>query len=103
MMEMEEAQWETSDVSFYCPECKMDVDGTVDLPIVYDNGDRTHLPVNVQCFSGRHKFDGWVKTNWDSCEIELDEYPEIIIKAAPMRGYASEIDDYDHDYYEWSI
>ena len=101
MMEMEEAQWEASDVTFFCPECKSEVDGTVELPVVYDNGDSTHLPVNVQCFSGGHNFDGWVMTDWDSCEIELDDYPEKTITTDPMRGFASDYDDYDHEYYEW--
>jgi len=101
MMEMEEAQWEASDVSFYCPDCEAEVDGTVELPIVYENGDTEHLPVTVECFSGHHNFDGWVKTDWDSCVIELDDYPDVAIETEPMRGSASDYDDYDQDYYEW--
>lgn len=100
MMEMEEAQWEATDVSFCCPNCKDDVDGLVELPVVYENGDNEHLPVSVQCFGCNESFDGWVKTDWDSCEIKFDDYPEIEVKADPVQGSVDEY-DYDHEYYEW--
>ncbi|MFX0546872.1 hypothetical protein ACEWPL_015125 [Roseovarius sp. S1116L3] len=100
MMEMEETLWEPSDVSFFCPDCKEDVDGTTELPVVFDDGDGKQLPISLECFNG-HQFDGWVNTDWDSCKIELDDHPEIHITADPMRGTSSDYDDYDHDYYEW--
>jgi len=99
MMEMEEAQFEEADASFNCPVCKHDVDGSVELPVVYDNGNIEHLPVCMVCADCDTSFDGWVRTDWHSCEIELDDYPDIEVKADPVQG--TNHDNYDDGYYEW--
>ena len=78
---------------FFCPDCKEDVDGTTELPVVFDDGDGKQLPVSLECING-HQFDGWVNTDWDSCELELDDHPEIHITANPMRGTSSAYDDF---------
>ncbi|MCF6233388.1 MAG: hypothetical protein L3J36_09900 [Rhodobacteraceae bacterium] len=100
-MEMEEALWEEGDASFYCPNCEDDVDGSVDLPVVYEHGHEENLPVSVLCFGCNNSFDGWVKTDWDSCEIELDDHSDIEVLAGPALGSSHDYDDYDHEYYEW--
>lgn len=101
MLEMEEAQWEEADVSFCCPNCEYDVDGTTSLPVVYEHGGEEHLPISIRCFSCNSSFDGWVKTDWFTCEIELDEHPDVVVKANSARGSASDYEEYDHDYFEW--
>ncbi len=100
MMEMEEAEWKETEVFFHCPECGGDVDGFVELPVVYEYGDDHNLPVTVNCYICNTSFEGWVQTDWDNCKIELDEFPDTEIKAGPARGYAQD-DDYDTGYYEW--
>lgn len=102
MMEMEEAQWEETDVSFFCPNCQDDVDGLTELPVVYHDADGHHLPVSVTCSACNMSFEGWVKTDWDSCEIEFDDHPEIEINASPVQGSSYDYEDeYDQDYFEW--
>lgn len=101
MLKMEEAQWEEAEVNFCCPHCKKAVDGLAELPIVYDNGVEHHFPISIQCFVCGNHYDASVKTDWDACEIKLDGYPEVSVKAEPARGYFNDYDDYDHDYYEW--
>lgn len=101
MIEMEETQWEEADVKFRCPYCKKSVDGLTELPIVYDNGDQHHFPISVLCTVCGTHYDAWVTTDWDGCKIDLDEYPKILVKAEPARGYFNDYDNYDHDYYEW--
>lgn len=101
MMEMEEALWQEGDVSFHCPNCEDDVDGSVDLPVVYEHGQEENLPVNVLCFGCNSSFKGWVKTDWDNCEIELDDHPDIEVLASPALGSLHDYEDYDHEYYEW--
>lgn len=101
MMEMEEAQWEEADVSFCCPNCEYDVEGSTSLPVVYEQGGEEHLPISIRCFSCDLTFEGWVKTDWFTCEIELDEYPEVVVNASPARGSISDYEEYDHDYFEW--
>ncbi|MCF2872673.1 hypothetical protein L0664_16495 [Octadecabacter sp. G9-8] len=101
MIEMEEALWEESDVSFCCPECNADVDGNTELPVVFEDGGQEHLPITIRCFGCNNSFDGWVITDWDSCEIQLDDYPKLKVEAAPMRGFSNDYDDYDQEYYEW--
>lgn len=101
MIEMEDAQWEEADVIFRCPHCKKAVEGLTELPIVYDNGDQHHFPISILCAVCGTHYDAWVSTDWDACEIELDEYPKVSVKAEPARGYFNDYDDYDHDYYEW--
>ncbi len=102
MMEMEEAQWEESEAYFFCPNCQGDVDGFTELPVVYHDSDGHHLPVSVSCSRCNESFEGWVKTDWDTCEIELDGHPEIEIHASPIQGSFHDVaDDYDQDYFEW--
>lgn len=98
---MEEAQWVAVDVDFRCPHCKEAVDGQTELPVVHDNGDQHHFPISIRCAVCGTHYDAWVKTDWDACEIELDGYPEVSVKAEPVQGYFNDYDDYDHDYYEW--
>lgn len=100
-MEMEEAQWEEADVNFRCPHCKKVVDGATEIPIVYDNGDHHHFPISIRCTECDTNYDAWVSTDWDTCEVELDGYPKVSVKAQPARGYVNDYDDYDHEYYEW--
>ncbi|MBY6067664.1 hypothetical protein KUW17_12980 [Leisingera aquaemixtae] len=104
MMEMEEAKWEETDASFYCPDCEKNVDGLVELPVVYEDGGEEHLPVSVLCFSCNQSFEGWAKTDWYSCEIELDDYPGLQVEASPVQGSIhdyDDYDDYDQDYFAW--
>lgn len=101
MMEMEEARWEAADVNFHCPRCEKTVDGHTELPIVYDEGGQEHLPISIQCALCDDVYDAWVKTDWTTCDIQLEEYPKVTVKAQPARGYSSDYDDYEQDYYEW--
>lgn len=102
MMEMEEAQWEESDVTFCCPKCKEEVSGSVDLPVVHEQGDSEDFPVTVVCDGCQTGFDGWVETDWDSCDIKLDDYPEVKVEACPARGNTYDNEDlYDQEYFEW--
>ena len=98
MMEMEEADWEETSVSFSCPSCKDSVEGTVELPIVYDGGFEHHFPIDVICCKCGSGYEGSVRTDWDDCEIELDDYPNLIVEAESVRGSSH---DYDDDYYDW--
>jgi len=72
MMEMEEARWEAADVNFHCPRCEKTVDGHTELPIVYDEGGQEHLPISIQCALCDDVYDAWVKTDWNTCDIQLD-------------------------------
>ncbi|MEP3688404.1 MAG: hypothetical protein ABJN05_15065 [Sulfitobacter dubius] len=99
LMEMEEAQWEGSDISFHCPSCEDEVDGFTELPVVYHDADGLHLPVSVACSVCNTSFEGWVQTDWYSCAIELDGHPEILINTSPVQG--SFYEDEDHYYFEW--
>lgn len=101
MMEMEETQWEDADASFCCPNCDCEVEGSTSLPVVYEHGGEEHLPVSVLCFGCNMNFEGWVKTDWFNCEIELDEYPDVVVKASPARGSTHDYEEYDQDYFEW--
>ena len=101
MIEMEEAEWEEADVNFRCPHCKKAVDGLTELPIVYDNGDQHNFPISILCTVCRTNYDAWVVTDWDTCEIELNEYPKVSVEAEPARGYFNDYDEYDQDYYEF--
>ncbi|WP_299671338.1 hypothetical protein [uncultured Roseobacter sp.] len=100
MMEMEEALWEPAEAFFHCPVCGKEVDGEVELPVVYEESDEYHFPVSVFCFECQNRFDGWVRTDWDNCRIKLDDYPQIDVTAASVQGYPDQ-DSYDYDYYEW--
>ena len=101
MMEMEEAEWEDTDLSFFCPVCDFEVEGSTSLPIVYEHGGEEHLPVDVFCFSCRTHFDGWVRTDWSNCTIELDDHPDIEIETTPARGWIRDYAEYDQDYFDW--
>lgn len=101
MMEMEEAQWEEASSFFICPHCKRDVEGVTELPTVYEDGHQSQFPISVSCIECGANYDAWVSTDWDSCEIKLDDHPEVSIEATPVRGYFNDYDDYEHDYYEW--
>jgi hypothetical protein len=102
MMEMEEAQWEEAGIDFFCPNCKEEVDGFTELPVVHHESDGHDLPISVSCSRCSESFEGWVKTDWDSCEIQLDDHPEIEIEASPIQGSSYDVEeDYDQEYYEW--
>lgn len=101
MMEMEDTDWELAEASFICPECKVLVCGSVDLPVVFETGYEVHLPVSVLCHICDEKYHGWVRTDWDCCDIELDDYSDVEIEVEPRRGYSYEYDDYDEGYYAW--
>ncbi|WP_155773916.1 hypothetical protein [Rhodovulum sp. MB263] len=58
-------------------------------------------PVSILCSVCSTPYNAWVSTDWDTCEIELDDYPNTLVEAEPARGYFNDYDDYDHDYYEW--
>ena len=100
MMEMEDTQWEGTDVEFLCPNCGAEAGGFTELPVVYENGDEHHLPITIICHGCNAHLDGSVKTNWSECVITLDDYPSVEIIAQPMQGSESYQDD-DRDYLEW--
>ncbi|MGJ8597144.1 hypothetical protein [Sulfitobacter sp.] len=102
MMEVEEAEWEESDATFYCPKCGEEVSASVDLPIVYEHSHSTDLPVTIVCHGCNGSFEGWVETDWDRCDITLEEYPDIDVEVSPARGDAYDYEDhYDQEYFEW--
>lgn len=101
MMEIEEAQWKESSVSFHCPNCNAKVEGFVDLPVVYEEGDEVNLPVEVSCSICSASFGGWLVTDWHRCDIALDDYPDTSVTANPARGFIDEYERYDDAYFDW--
>ncbi|MFN3253828.1 hypothetical protein [Roseibium album] len=98
-IEVDEAEWEESHASFHCPICEKDVDGAVDLPVVYEHSDEIELPVSVMCYDCHSIFQGWVKTDRGSCEIAFDDYPDVDVTADPAIGYYEDANELD--YFEW--
>ena len=101
MMEMEEAAWEDADIIFDCPHCKRNVEATTQLPVVYEEGNEEHLPVEVSCTLCGNTYEGWVKTDWNSCVISLDGYPDNKVKAEPAQDYFPTSFQDEQDYYRW--
>ena len=101
MLEMEEAKWVESEVKFVCPECGFEVEGTTELPAIYDNESEEFLPIAVTCVVCSTEFSGLVRTDWYRCEIELDEYPDTVVKAQPAREKFPDYDDYEQEYFDW--
>lgn len=102
MMEADDADWEPASVFMYCPECKEYVEASTELPVVYEDDERTFLPVAVQCCSCDASFDGYVETDWNDCNIELDDHPEAQVEASPLRGaMVDNSDDYDQEFFDW--
>lgn len=96
-MEMEEFDWETSDVFFNCPACGNDVDGYTELPVVFEGKDADEFPIVVTCSSCDEEFDGIVSADWDNCQIQFDGYPDVEVDANPVRGDVHQYDDWEHE------
>ncbi|EEA92349.1 hypothetical protein [Pseudovibrio sp. JE062] len=101
MIEMEERDWEESEVEFNCPSCNKETSGSLELPVMYDEEDHTQLPIEIRCYNCGELHRGEVITDWSTAKIELDEHPDVTIETDAVQGSSTVYDDYENDYYDW--
>ena len=96
-MEMEELEWEYSSVFFDCPICGNASDDEADLPVVYQGGEIDNIPIEITCSCCGEEYSATLNGDWDSYEIDIDGYTEVVVEAPPVRGFSAE-PDWDIDF-----
>ncbi len=97
-IEMEQFDWEPTQVSFTCPKCREETEADTELPVTYEGAEWDYFPITLQCVSCNEVFDATGSGSWDSVNVELDDHPEISVDAEPIRGFIQE-PDLDYEYF----
>jgi transcription elongation factor Elf1 len=103
MMEMEEHEWEFTEVQFKCPSCNICETGSAELPVVYHHSEIEHFPVTITCDSlvCGASFNCTLTATWNEYQIELDDYSSVEVRVDPIQGFEPDPypdwDEYDFD------
>ena len=89
-----------SPIQFVCPKCKVKVRTEIESPIPNwrDHGLRAKGRSQATCPNCASEFSGHVINSAGSCDVMLDEYPDLKVDAGRARVRPSEDDDWaDYD------